>query len=106
MLMGNFAIVSLFDVIQIIENNRQTGALVLTSPCANGEIYLNEGQIVDARSGTSKGQDALMKFLDVTEGVFEFHRSGTEYECTIKASSNMSLMIDLLRVKDEETTFS
>jgi hypothetical protein len=106
MLLGNFAIVSLFDVIQIIENNRQTGALVVTSPSVNGEIHFNEGRVVGAKCGPSDGQEALMKFLDVTEGIFEFHRSDTEYECTIQASSNMSLMLDLLRVKDEEAAFS
>jgi hypothetical protein len=106
MLMGNFAIVSLFDVIQIIENNRQTGALVVSSPCADGEIYLNGGRIVGAKSGTSERQEALVKFLDVTEGVFEFHRSETDYEVTIQASTNLSLMIDLLRVKDEQAVRS
>ena len=106
MLMGNFAIVSLFDVIQIIENNRQTGALVITSPAANGEIHFNEGRMVGAKSGTTDGQEALIKFLDVTEGVFEFHKSESEYECTIQATSNMGLMLDLLRVKDEEAAFS
>lgn len=106
MLLGNFAIVSLFDVIQIIENNRQTGALIVTSLAANGEIHFNEGRVVGAKSGASDGQEALVKFLDVTEGIFEFHRSETEYERTIEASSNMSLMLDLLRVKDEEAAFS
>lgn len=106
MLLGNFAVVSLFDVIQIIENNRQTGALIVTSPSADGEIYFNEGQIVSAKSGAVEGQNALIKFLDVAEGVFEFHRSESEYECTIQATNNMVLMLDLLRGKDEEATFS
>ncbi|HEX8087472.1 MAG TPA: DUF4388 domain-containing protein [Blastocatellia bacterium] len=106
MLLGNFAVVSLFDVIQIIENNRLTGALVITSPGANGETYFNAGQIVGAKSGAVAGQEALIKFLDVTEGVFEFHKSESEYECTIQATSNMGLMIDLLRGKDEEAAFS
>jgi hypothetical protein len=106
MLLGNFAVVSLFDIIQIIENNRQTGALVVTSPVANGEIHLNEGRIVGAKSETTYGQEALIKFLDVTEGVFEFHKSEAEYECTIQATSNMGLMLDLLRFKDEEAAFS
>jgi hypothetical protein len=101
MLLGNFAIVSLFDVIQIIENNRQTGALVVTSSAANGEIHFNEGRIVGAKSGISNGQHALIKFLDVTEGIFEFHRSEAEHERTIQAASNTGLMLDLLRVKDE-----
>ena len=106
MLLGNFAIVSLFDVIQIIENNRQTGALVVTSIGANGEIHFNEGRLVGAKSGTSHGQEALIKFMDVAEGIFEFHRTETEYECTIQTTSNMNLMLDLLRVKDEEAAFS
>jgi hypothetical protein len=106
MLLGNFAIVSLFDVIQIIENNRQTGALVVTSLAANGEIHFNEGRVVGAKSGPSDGQEALIRFLDVTEGIFEFHRSETEYKRTIEATSNMSLMLGLLRVKDEEAAFS
>jgi hypothetical protein len=106
MLLGNFAIVSLFDVIQIIENNRQTGALVVTSISANGEIHFNEGRVVGAKSGTSDGQEALIKFMDVAEGLFEFHRTETEYECTIQSTSNMSLMLGLMRVKDEDATFS
>ncbi len=104
-LLGNFAIVSLFDIIQIIENNKLTGALAVRSPVASGEIHFNEGLIVGAKSGSDKGQDALVSFLDVTEGTFVFNGSETEYERTIHASSNMSLMLDLLRFKDEEAAF-
>jgi hypothetical protein len=106
MLQGNFAVVSLFDVIQIIENNKLTGALAITSPAANGSIYFNEGLIVGAKSGQTVGQDALVMFLDTTEGLFHFNRSEVEYKPTIVASSNMSLMLDLLRIKDEEAAFN
>jgi len=102
LLLGNFAVVSLFDVIQIIENNRLQGALTVASHAANGEIHFNDGQIVGARSGFKKGSDALKDFLDVTEGSFEFKRSAGAYPVIIEASSNMSLMLDLLRVRDEE----
>jgi len=102
LLLGNFAVVSMFDVIQIIENNRLQGALSVASQAANGEIHFNDGQIVSAQSGLKKGQEALKDFLDVTEGAFEFKRSGGAYPVTIEASSNMSLMLDLLRVRDEE----
>jgi hypothetical protein len=106
MLTGNFAIVSLFDVIQIIENNRLTGALVVQSAVAEGEIYFNEGRITGAQTAGADGQDALVRFLDVTEGSFIFNKSETEYPCTIQASSNMGLMLDLLRIKDEAAAFS
>lgn len=102
MLLGNFAVVSMFDVIQIIENNRLGGALGVMSPAANGEIQFNDGNIVAAYSGSKTGIEALKDFLDVTEGSFEFKRSATHYPSTIHAPSNMSLMLDLLRVIDEE----
>jgi hypothetical protein len=101
-LLGNFAVVSMFDVIQIIENNRLSGGLGVMSPAAKGEIQFNDGQIVGAHSGSRTGTEALKNFLDVTEGSFEFKRSPTRYPPTIHAPSNMSLMLDLLRVKDEE----
>lgn len=102
MLLGNFAVVSMFDIIQIIENNRLSGGLAVMSPSAHGEIQFNDGLIVGAYSGSTTGVDALKRYLDVTEGSFEFQRSLTHYSPTIHASSNMSLMLDLLRVKDEE----
>ena len=102
LLLGNFAVVSMFDVIQIIENNRLRGALSVVSQAANGEIHFNDGQIVGARSGHETGVGALKAFLDVTEGSFEFKRSSDTYYVTIDAPSNMSLMLDLLRVRDEE----
>jgi hypothetical protein len=103
MLLGNFAVVSMFDVIQIIENNRLGGALAVTSPTGNGEIHFNDGQIVGAYSGSSSGTEALKRFLDVIEGSFEFKRTSTPYPSTIHAPNNMSLLLDLLRVRDEET---
>jgi hypothetical protein len=106
MLLGNFAVVSMFDVIQLIENNRLGGVLAVMSPAASGEIRFNDGQIVDANSGLESGIEALKSFLDVTAGTFEFKRSPTHYPCTIEAQSNMSLMLDLLRVKDEEAALS
>jgi len=104
-LLGNFTVVSLFDIIQIIENNKLTGMLAITSPASSGEIHFNEGLIAGAKSGSSAGQEALVGFLDVTEGTFVFNGSDTEYERTIQARSNMGLMLDLLRVKDEEAAF-
>jgi hypothetical protein len=101
-LLGNFAIVSMFDVIQLLENNRLSGALRVVSASVNGEIQFNDGQIVGAHSGKT-GIEALKCLLDVTEGSFEFKRSETHYPSTIQAPSNMSLMLDLLRVIDEES---
>jgi|SRR5262245_8333376 len=105
MLLGNFAIVGMFDVIQLIENNMLTGSLEVLSSTTCGEILFNDGQIVGADSGYRIGIEALKNFLEVATGSFEFKRSSTHYPRTIDAKSNMSLMLDLLRIKDEEAAF-
>src|SRR5262245_41445117 len=38
LLLGSFSLVNVFDVIQMIENSRLTGALTLNTPNASGEI--------------------------------------------------------------------
>ena len=106
LLLGNFAIVSLFDVIQIIENNRLSGVLAVSSPAVEGEIQFSGGQIVGAQSGVKNGIAGLKRFLDVTEGTFEFKRSDVKYPSTISAINNRTLMLDLLKIKDEDAAKS
>ena len=65
-----------------------------------------QGRIVGAQLAETVGQDALIKFLDVTEGIFTFNKAEPDYPRTIQASSNMGLMLDLLRIKDEEAAFA
>ncbi|MCI0490736.1 MAG: DUF4388 domain-containing protein [Blastocatellia bacterium] len=101
-LTGNFALVSLFDVIQIIENSRLTGALLIVSPSVTGEIHFNEGLIVGGESGPDTGLKAINKFLGATEGIFEFKKSGRAYERAIQATSNTGLLLDLLHSEDEK----
>lgn len=106
MLVGNFAIVSMFDIIHLIENNHLAGKLAIKSPAASGDIFFDDGQIIDAKTDGLSGTDALRRFLDVTEGSFEFTRSNTSQPRSIDSPSNMSLMLNLLRVKDEETAIN
>lgn len=101
-LSGTLSDVNLFDIIQIIENSKLTGALTVTSSASQGEIHLNEGQIVGAKVGGDAGLNALGQLLDSVDGTFEFEKSVKEYERTIKSSSNTALILDMLRAKDEE----
>ena len=101
-LMGNFAIINLFDVIQVIENSKVSGELVINLSKGGGRIYFNEGQIANARTGLISGIPALSLFLDLTEGSFEFKKTDKDYLQVIQAPSNTGLLIGLLTAKDEE----
>jgi hypothetical protein len=101
-LAGSLADVSLFDIIQILENSKLSGEMYIISTAARGEIYLQDGVVIGSRCGSASGVDALSIIADATDGSFEFEKSNRQHEKTIKASSNTALILDMLRSKDEE----
>ncbi|HWP42461.1 MAG TPA: DUF4388 domain-containing protein [Blastocatellia bacterium] len=94
--------INLFDIIQILENSRLSGSLLIQSSAADGEIYFIDGQIVGSKSGLDSGVKALSKLTGAGDGTCEFEKSNGEYERTIQSTSNTALILDLLRAKDEE----
>jgi len=101
-LSGNLADVNLFDIIQIIENSRLTGMLQVTSSAVCGEIHFDEGLVVGAKSGMDFGRKALSLFAGAGDGTFEFEKTSEAYDRTIQTTSNTALILDMLRIKDEE----
>ena len=93
---------NLFDIIQIIENSRLTGLLQVTSSAAFGEIHFDEGLVVGAKSGMDFGRKALALFAGAGDGSFEFEKTSEAYDRTIQTTSNTALILDMLRIKDEE----
>jgi|SRR5215813_7310444 len=106
LLLGNFSVINIFDVIQMIENSRVTGSLVVSLPGESGEVHFNDGQIVGAKTSDRMGADALLRFLDANDGTFEFKKAAVPFEPAIKAASNMGLILDLLRIRDEREVLS
>ncbi len=102
-LMGNFAVINLFDVIQVIENSRVSGELISALPVGSMVIYFNEGRIANAEADEYDGVDALNAMLDITQGAFKFRKTDLEYTSIIETVSNTGLLLDLLANKDEAT---
>jgi hypothetical protein len=101
-LSGNLEDINLFDIIQIIENSRLTGLLQVTSSAVCGEIHFDEGLVVGAKSGMDFGRKALSLFAGAGDGSFEFEKTSGAYDRTIQTTSNTALILDMLRIKDEE----
>jgi hypothetical protein len=101
-LVGQLADISLFDIIQILENGRLNGAVRIQSSSAVGEIHLMDGRIVNAKCGGDSGLSALGTLTSAVDGVFEVEKNDARYEQAIQSTSNTALILDLLRAKDEE----
>ena len=102
-LAGDLAAISVFDAVQVLENAKLTGELVLTGDAKTGRVFFNEGRIVDAESGGAKGEVGFRRIVEITNGSFEFQRSAETFPVTIQALSNTNLILDTLRLLDEST---
>jgi hypothetical protein len=102
-LAGDVAAISVFDVVQVLENAKLTGELLLSGDSKTGRVFFNEGQIVDAEAAGEKGDAGFRRIVEITSGSFEFQRSSGTYPITIKAPSNTNLILDTLRQMDESS---
>jgi tetratricopeptide (TPR) repeat protein len=100
-LAGDLASISVFDAVQVLENAKLTGELVLTGDSKTGHVFFNEGRIVDAESAGAKGEAGFRRIVEITNGSFEFQKSVTTFPVAIEALSNTNLLLDTLRQLDE-----
>src|SRR6185437_2369359 len=96
-LAGDLTAISVFDAVQVIENARLTGTLVLTNDTQTGSVYFNEGRIVDAEAAGAAGEPGFRQVVEITTGGFEFQKSAEVFPARIQAASNTNLILDALR---------
>src|ERR1700730_952918 len=101
-LAGNLSDISVFDAIQVLENAKLTGTLLLESDVRTAQLLFNEGQIVDANCSGANGEIAFGQILDITSGSFDFQKSAEDFAVVIQAASNTNLILDALRRLDEQ----
>ncbi len=101
-LAGNLLLVSIFDAVQVIENSRMTGLLVIKSDLHLASVSFNEGKIVDAEAGQHNGVAAFRKIIEINSGSFEFSTSEHEFPVVINVSSNTNFLLDVLTALDNE----
>jgi tetratricopeptide (TPR) repeat protein len=101
-LAGDLSAVSVFDAIQVLENARLTGTLVLNGQAQEGQVLFNDGRIVDAESGGESAEVGFRRVVEITSGTFEFQKTPQQFPVKIQALSNTNLILDTLRLLDEE----
>lgn len=100
-LAGDLSAISVFDAVQVIENSKLSGVLMLTGEAQSGQVFFNDGRIVGAESGGTTAEAAFAHIVEITRGAFEFQKSKQQFPVTINATSNTNLLLDTLRQLDE-----
>lgn len=99
---GDLSFVSIFDAVQVVENSKLTGLLVIKSDRLLGSVCFNEGKIVDAEANGHNGTHAFREIIEVASGVFEFSTADKEFPIVIQVSSNTNFLLDILTQMDTE----
>lgn len=99
---GNLGYVSIFDAVQIIENVKITGLLLIKSEKILASVSFNEGKIVDAECNGKNGTVAFREIIEVNSGTFEFATAENEFPIVINIASNTNFLLDVLTELDNE----
>src|SRR4030095_9105760 len=101
-LAGDLGAVTVFDAIQVIENTKLNGLLTLNGKTQEGRVMFNEGRIVDAECGGDSAENGFKRVVEINAGTFEFQKTPQQYPIKIQALSNTNLILDTLRMIDEQ----
>ncbi|HEX7629871.1 MAG TPA: response regulator [Candidatus Methylomirabilis sp.] len=102
MMRGRLDVMGLPNIVQVLEAERRTGTLRLTSEARRGEILFLEGRVAYALEGARQGETAIYRMLGWSRGDFELElTSGTGPETAQIARSNQSLLMEGVRRLDE-----
>ncbi len=99
---GDISLVGIFDIIQVIENSKMTGLLVIKSDVHLANVSFNRGKIVDAEADGFRGEFAFKIIVEINSGGFEFSLSGDDFPIVISVSSNTNFLLDVLTQLDTE----
>jgi hypothetical protein len=99
---GNLGYVGIFDAVQVIENAKMTGLLVIKSDMHLASVAFNEGKIVDADCNGHNGHSAFREIIEISSGTFEFSTSEVEFPVVISITNNTNFLLDVLTELDHE----
>lgn len=102
---GKLSHMSLPDLLQMFSMNNRSGLLHVESSRGSGSIYLQNGEIVSAITGTSVGEKAFYRLINFQEGEFQFVPGKFESKKTIMKNTH-NLILEGLRRYDEIRSIS
>jgi uncharacterized protein (TIGR02266 family) len=99
---GRLEVMGLPNLVQVLETERRTGTLRLTSDGRRGEILFLDGRVAYAMEGPRQGEAAVYRMLGWSRGDFELEwTSGSGPQSAQITRPNQSLLMEGVRRLDE-----
>ncbi len=100
-LLGRLDLIPPAEIIQAMCVNNQTGSLLVQNGDRNLTLYLQDGQLLEAKLENKTGEEAFYEFLTWTRGSFQFDPVRKENPQRQMQSDTMGLLLEGLRRADE-----
>ena len=97
---GSLTDMSLTDMVQIVGSGGRSMIIDLSRGGETAEVYVQHGDVIDARLGDAAGEQAFFQLMDWEEGTFCTRPFKPPPERTIRVSVT-SLLMEGLRRRDE-----
>jgi CheY-like chemotaxis protein len=93
------------SILMLLELERRSGVLILSSRSGNGRVHVRRGRVLRASiegQAESTGAVAVFQMLIWNGGKFEFHPGEVDGEDEVRSSTSF-LLLEAARKQDEET---
>jgi hypothetical protein len=98
---GDLAKTNLVEIFQFMKSNSKSGTIRVNSEQGVGEIYVLDGDIINAYFGVSIGEKAIAEVVALKHGGFNLVSDGKpECERIIEVDT-ISLLLEIMRQQDE-----
>lgn len=99
---GSLRFLGVPDLIQLLGSNANTGVLSLKTPSIpeEGQIFIYNGNPVDAKLGKDSGAKVIFSFFGWSDGSFRFIQKPVDPENKLK-QGRMQIILDGLRMLDD-----
>lgn len=98
---GDLADLSIVELVQMLNLNKKSGVLDITSDEGSGLIYLKDGQLYGAKTRDKEGEEAFYDLVGFTKGRFNFEIADSEMTQNINGGT-MNVLMEACRIMDEK----
>jgi hypothetical protein len=101
-ILGSLAQFSLMDLLQFLHFSRRTGVLEVVAEGSNANLWMSEGQILDAECCGQTGHEGLTALVRGASGFFRFRPAEASFHKKLIETPTQNLLLELCRVIDED----
>ena len=97
---GELKDLSIVELVQMLNLNKKSGVLKIDGK-GSGEIYLQGGQLIGAKTAAKEGEEAVYEMVAYDKGTFNFEVSDKKFPNNIKTGT-MNVIMEACRIMDEK----